>query len=86
MAAMALLASCGTSGYELSSVSRQRILVDRRFDTHPDKRAVAFIALPSASGQYNVAGSWRGRFLPCVVEAGECSFKSDGRHHGVGRT
>lgn len=44
VAAMALLASCGTSGYDLSSVSRQRILVDRRFDTHPDKRAVAFIA------------------------------------------
>ena len=33
-----------TSHYQIASVSRQRIVVDSRYDSHPDAQATAFLA------------------------------------------
>lgn len=38
------LASCSTSHYAVDAVSRERILVDARYDAKPDAQAAAFIA------------------------------------------
>ena len=44
LGALALAATSCASHYELTSISRQRILIDNRYDQHPDAAAEAFIA------------------------------------------
>lgn len=34
---------CGSAGYHVTGVERTRILVDNKYDTHPDNKAQAFI-------------------------------------------
>lgn len=43
-AAAAIMVSACHTGYQVASVERQRILVDARYDVHPDKKAVEFLA------------------------------------------
>ena len=43
-AAMLLATVSCTSHYQLCDVSRSRILIDSRYDAHPDQQAVAFLA------------------------------------------
>lgn len=44
ISALALTTASCTSHYALTGISRQRILIDSRYDQHPDAVAVAFIA------------------------------------------
>lgn len=43
LAAVLMVASCHTP-YEMSGITRTRIVVDSRYDTHPDGQAAAFLA------------------------------------------
>ena len=38
-----LAAGCGTAHYEVSGVSRNRVLIDKSYDANPDAKAVTFI-------------------------------------------
>ena len=42
--AVVLLASCSSRHYQLTSVERTRIIVDSRYDQHPDESAAKFMA------------------------------------------
>ena len=42
--ALALLATACTTHYQLTGVSRQRIVIDSRYDAQPDMKATAFLA------------------------------------------
>ena len=41
---LAMLSASCTSHYQLTNVSRSRIVIDKRFDAHPDAKAAAFLA------------------------------------------
>lgn len=41
---LAMLSPSCTSHYQLTNVSRSRILIDKRYDANPDAKAVAFLA------------------------------------------
>ena len=42
--AIAMASGCGSAGYHVTGVERTRILIDGRYDAHPDDRAQKFIA------------------------------------------
>lgn len=43
IAAMILMGACKTHHYQVTSVERSRILIDSRYDAHPDQQATEFL-------------------------------------------
>ena len=60
--AVVLLASCSSRHYQLTSVERTRIIVDSRYDQHPDESAAKFMAPYKRVNDSLMGPSW-GRWL-----------------------